>query len=125
MDGAKVASHHYLLAPVYMQPPAAGLAGKDAQPVARLAGSLVPDAFSIDVAMIPFVKAGKVLNYIALREWWLPRHQAWIADPTKVTSIDDVLAWLTSDAAWQPRTAKPHKEQWIVEAKGTKPAPIQ
>jgi hypothetical protein len=118
MDGAKVASHHYLLAPVYMRPAAPGLAGKDAH-------SLVPDAVAIDEAMRPFVKAGKVLNYTALREWWLPRHQAWTADPTKVTLIDQVLAWLTSEAAWQPRTAEPHKEQGIVEEKGAKPEPVQ
>jgi hypothetical protein len=118
MDGAKVASHHYLLAPVYMNPAAPGLAGKDAH-------SLVSDAVAIDEAVRPSVRAGKVLNYTALREWWLPRHQAWKADLTKVTSVNEVLAWLTSDAAWQDRTAEPHREQWIVEEKGAKPAPLQ
>jgi hypothetical protein len=118
MDGAKVASHHYLLAPVYMRPAAPGLAGKDAH-------SLVPDAVAIDAAVRPLVRAGKVLNYTALREWWLPRHQAWKADPTKVTLVEEVLAWLTSDAAWQPRTAEPHKEQWIVQEQGAKPASVK
>lgn len=123
VDGAKPAAQHYLFAPIYMQnnnnKHPVGVSGKEAKAKGADAEAIFA---AIHAAQAPFVRAGKALNYEAVRDWWKPRNAAFKADPSKSVSVDDVVAFLQSDAAWlHPAVGKTDKVQRIVSIDKSKP----
>lgn len=111
-DGSadNLAALHYQHAPVYMQKTQrTGIAGKDA--VNK--GAIIPSAegeglMPIWAAKAPFEKAGRALNTAALRDWFVPRYQAWKAEPTKAVTVAEVAVVMASDFTWlQPAAASP------------------
>ena len=116
---AETAVRHYLLAPLYMQPPLTlGISGKAAAaataatPAQAMKARLDAYTTAVEAAAAPFLAAGKLLSYTAVQEWWKPRQEAWRADPSKVVTEESVLEFLRSEAAW----AQPPADWYKVKA---------
>jgi hypothetical protein len=47
---------------------------------------------------------GQRSNFNAVRDWFVPRYAAWKANPAAVISLEEVVAFLGTDAPWVPAT---------------------
>lgn len=116
MQGAHIAALQYQHAPAFMtRSHPVGTSGKEAaqkgEVIAIAEGEgLVP----IWCAKEPFQTAGKAINFPALRDWFVPRYQAWKADPTKAVTVEEVVAVMGSESSWLTTTPKPSKLERVV-----------
>lgn len=110
LDGAQVAALHYQHAPVFMQRfHPVGVAGKDALAKGAAFSSaegegLVP----IWAAKKQYQQAGQVINYVVLRDWFLPRYKAWKAGQAGPVTVAEVAAAVGSKSTWVQEASQPH-----------------
>jgi hypothetical protein len=68
-------------------------------------------------------KAGKAIDFEALQAWFVPRLQAWKADPSQVVTVAEVAAVMAAEGTWvqaSPLTrGKPEKLVTLERAAAT------
>ena len=102
MDGALTAVLHMQHAPAWMhRSHPVGVAGKDA----AAKGAVIFNAegeglIPVSNAKARFQEAGKAINFVALRDWFLPRYKAYKADPSKSVTVADVAAIMSAPSTW-------------------------
>lgn len=69
----------------------------------------------LQAAKKPHINAGQAVDFVALRDWFMPRFAAWQANASAVITTADVVAAYTPDTLWVPnpnagRTALPKDE---------------
>lgn len=55
----------------------------------------------------PHIQAGKVLNFEAVKQWFMPRYAKWKKDASRAVTVEEVVAFINSSAAWVVQEQKP------------------
>jgi hypothetical protein len=59
-----------------------------------------PGLFRMMATMGQRAAAGHKGNFTAVREWFAPRYATWKANPAAAVSLEEVAAYLDTDAPW-------------------------
>lgn len=116
LDGTHVAALHYQHAPAFMQRfHPAGVAGKDALVQgAAFSNEEGQGLYPIWAAKWSHQKAGEAINFAVLRDWFLPRYQAWKDGRGGAVTVAEAAAAIGSNAAWVQMVKKPDNVEWLV-----------